>query len=125
MKIFAAVVALSLAACGGSAFEGRWSGVYTAVDERQTQGGAGSMDIEVTADGQLSGTLRNQTSDDLFSAVGQIDDSGGFEATFTLGTSVSRASGSAYVSAGHLTGTAKTYVGEVRAGSLSFDLSRL
>lgn len=125
MRIFAAVVALSMAACGGSAFEGRWSGVYTAIGERQTQGGAGAMTIEVAADGQLSGTLRNQASGESFATVGQIGGTGAFQATFTLGASVSRADGSAHVSAGHLTGTATTYVGEVRLGSMSFDLLKI
>lgn len=122
MRIFAAVSVALLAACGGSGFEGRWSGVYTAVSDDRTQGGAGVMAIEVASNGQFAGTLRNQASGESFATVGQIGASGSFEATFTLGTSVSRASGAASVSTGHLTGTATTYVGGVKAGSMSFDL---
>lgn len=125
MRIFAAVAALLLTACGRSDYAGRWSGVYTAITDSKTQGGAGAMSIEVASDGQLGGTLSNRASGESFSVVGRIDASGAFEATFVSGSSVSRAEGKASVSAGHLTGTSKTYVGGIKLGSLSFDLLRI
>lgn len=125
MSAAVAVAALSLTSCGRSDFEGRWSGTYTAIADNQSQGGAGTMAIEVAPDGSLTGSLRNQTAGQTFSVVGRLDSSGGFEATFTTGTSTSRASWRAAVLAGHLSGYASAYIGELKVGSMSFDLSPL